>query len=137
MNRADGPFDIAAVEQAIRQILTAIGEDPDRQGLRDTPNRVARMYQDMFAGLAIDPGKHLDVTFYEQYDLDFRGGDNLVTRMTLTRKLPRWYLGMSVVFDRNGEGDDVGLYLMLWPEGAPEVKIGSGRRGYMQSSELN
>ena len=68
MNRADGPFDIAAVEQAIRQILTAIGEDPDRQGLRDTPNRVARMYQEMFAGLAIDPGKHLDVTFDEQYD---------------------------------------------------------------------
>ena len=81
--------------------------------------------------------KKYAVTFYEQYDLDFRGGDNLVTRLTLTRKLPRWYIGLSLVFDRNGEGDDVGVYLMLWPEGAPEVKIGSGRRGYMQSSNLN
>jgi len=77
------------------------------------------------------------VTFYEQYDLDFKGGDNLATQLTLTRKLPRWYLGLSVVFDQSGEGDDVGMYLMLWPEGAPEVKIGSGKRGYMQSSNLN
>jgi len=41
------------------------------------------------------------------------------------------------VFDRSGEGDDVGIYLTLWPEGAPEVKIGSGRRGYWQGSNLN
>jgi GTP cyclohydrolase I len=68
MDSADGPFDNAAVERAIRQILIAVGEDPDRQGLRDTPNRVARMYQEMFAGLALDPGQFLDVTFDEQYD---------------------------------------------------------------------
>ena len=68
MNGADGRFDNAAVEQAIRQILIAVGEDPDRQGLRDTPNRVARMYQEMFAGLSLDPGQFLDVTFDEQYD---------------------------------------------------------------------
>ena len=77
------------------------------------------------------------VSFFEQYDLDFEGGDNLSTRLTITRKLPRWYIGLTLVFDRSGEGDDVGVYLMLWPEGAPEVKIGSGRRGYWQGSELN
>lgn len=77
------------------------------------------------------------VTFYEQYDLDFEGGDNLATYLTLTRKLPRWYIGVSVVFDQGGEGDDVGVFLMLWPEGAPEVNLGTGNRGYMQSSNLN
>ena len=68
MTESQRPFDTAAVEQAVRQILIAVGEDPDRQGLRSTPNRVARMYQEMFAGLSTDPGSFLDVTFDEQYD---------------------------------------------------------------------
>lgn len=68
MTGSQGPFDTAAVERAVRQILIAVGEDPDRQGLRSTPNRVARMYQEMFAGLSTDPGAFLDVTFDEQYD---------------------------------------------------------------------
>ena len=56
------------IERAVREILAAIGEDPDREGLLETPARVARMYAEMFSGLYLDPGRHLDVTFEESYD---------------------------------------------------------------------
>ncbi|NLF67718.1 MAG: GTP cyclohydrolase I FolE [Candidatus Anammoximicrobium sp.] len=60
--------DLRAIEGAVRTILQAIGEDPDRPGLLDTPRRVARMYREMFAGLKLDPARHLRVTFPEEYD---------------------------------------------------------------------
>ena len=60
--------DLRAIEGAVRTILKAIGEDPDRPGLEDTPRRVARMYREMFAGLRVDPARHLRVTFPEEYD---------------------------------------------------------------------
>lgn len=60
--------DMGAIEEAVRTILKAVGEDPDRPGLLDTPRRVARMYQEMFAGLKSDPARHLRVTFPEEYD---------------------------------------------------------------------
>jgi GTP cyclohydrolase I len=59
---------LAAIEDAVRTILTAVGEDPDRDGLLDTPRRVAKMYTEMFAGLHNDPARHLRVTFPENYD---------------------------------------------------------------------
>lgn len=46
----------------------AVGEDPSREGLRDTPKRVARMYEELFTGLTEDPGAHLEVSFTESYD---------------------------------------------------------------------
>ena len=49
-------------------ILKAIGEDPDRPGLLETPRRVAHMYAEMFSGLKLDPARHLAVTFPEEYD---------------------------------------------------------------------
>ncbi len=58
----DGP-DRQAVEAAVRQMLVAVGEDPDREGLRDTPKRVARSYAEIFAGLNQDPRQHLETTF--------------------------------------------------------------------------
>lgn len=61
-------IDTDAIEQALRRILEAIGEDPDREGLRKTPERVARMYGELFGGLTDDPARHLDVAFSEQYD---------------------------------------------------------------------
>lgn len=61
------PVDMAAIEQAVRGILRAVGEDPDREGLHDTPRRVARMYQELFAGLSDDPARYLDTTFDEQH----------------------------------------------------------------------
>ncbi|MBL7041752.1 MAG: GTP cyclohydrolase I FolE [Pirellulaceae bacterium] len=60
--------DLDAIESAVRTILEAVGEDPDRPGLLDTPRRVARMYEEMFAGLHKDPARHLQVTFPEEYD---------------------------------------------------------------------
>jgi GTP cyclohydrolase I len=55
--------DLPRIEAAVREILAAIGEDPDRDGLRDTPARVARSYVEMFAGLRIDPSTVLSTTF--------------------------------------------------------------------------
>ncbi|WP_431238550.1 GTP cyclohydrolase I FolE [Mycolicibacterium aichiense] len=61
-------FDQARAEAAVRELLLAVGEDPDRHGLRDTPARVARAFQEMFAGLYTDPDAVLNTTFDEQHD---------------------------------------------------------------------
>jgi GTP cyclohydrolase IA len=61
-------FDQARAEAAVRELLYAIGEDPDRHGLVDTPARVARSYREMFAGLYTDPDTVLDTSFDEQHD---------------------------------------------------------------------
>lgn len=61
---ADGtPVDLVRAEAAIRELLLAVGEDPDREGLRETPARVARMYAELFAGLAQTPEDVLTTTF--------------------------------------------------------------------------
>jgi GTP cyclohydrolase I len=52
---------------AVQSILEAVGEDPQREGLRDTPRRVADMYAEVFAGLTIDPGEYLKVGFEEHH----------------------------------------------------------------------
>ncbi|MGF7058147.1 GTP cyclohydrolase I FolE [Brassicibacter mesophilus] len=59
-------MDKPRIEAAVREILAAIGEDPDREGLRDTPRRIAKMYEEIFAGLEQDPRKHLEVYFQEE-----------------------------------------------------------------------
>lgn len=61
-------FDQARAESAVRELLIAVGEDPDRHGLEDTPARVARAYKELFAGLYTDPDTVLDTTFDEQHD---------------------------------------------------------------------
>lgn len=60
--------DEARIERAVREILSAVGENPDREGLKETPARVARMYAEMFSGLHEDPRIHLQKFFTEQYD---------------------------------------------------------------------
>jgi GTP cyclohydrolase I len=65
--RAEG-IDHERIQAAVREILLAVGEDPDREGLRDTPARVARMYAEMFAGLYKDPREPLRRTFTQKYD---------------------------------------------------------------------
>lgn len=57
------PFDLARIRGAVREILLAIGEDPDREGLLDTPSRVARAYAEIFGGLREDVSVHLSRTF--------------------------------------------------------------------------
>ena len=61
-------FDQDRAENAVRELLLACGEDPDRDGLKDTPARVARAYQEMFSGLYLDPAEVLDKTFDESHE---------------------------------------------------------------------
>lgn len=69
------------IEAAVREILIAIGDDPDRDGIADTPARVARMYAETCAGLHEDPGRHLKVTFDAGHD-----------EMILVRDIPLYSL---------------------------------------------
>lgn len=61
-------FDQPRAEAAVRELLLAVGEDPDRQGLKETPARVARAFREIFAGLYTDPDAVLETTFDEQHD---------------------------------------------------------------------
>ncbi len=60
--------DVPRIERAIRELLLAVGEDPDREGLVKTPNRVARAYAELTSGLREDPKLHLKTVFTESYD---------------------------------------------------------------------
>lgn len=60
--------DLDRIRGAVREILFAVGEDPDREGLRETPDRVARMYAEVFQGLHQDPKIHLRKRFTQKYD---------------------------------------------------------------------
>jgi GTP cyclohydrolase I len=71
------PIDIARIEKAVREILIAVGEDPDRDGLARTPVRVAEMYAEICGGLRDDPAQHLVVTFEANHD-----------EMVLVRNIP-------------------------------------------------
>jgi GTP cyclohydrolase I len=74
-------MDLDRIAKAVREILEAIGEDPDRDGLQDTPERVARMYAEICSGLHEDPGEHLTVTFEARHD-----------EMVLVRDIPIYSL---------------------------------------------
>ena len=75
------PVDLDRIEAAVREILAAIGEDPARDGLLDTPRRVAKMYAEVCAGLHEDPSHHLGVTFEADHD-----------EMVLVRDIPLYSL---------------------------------------------
>ncbi|MFK7817225.1 MAG: GTP cyclohydrolase I FolE [Planctomycetaceae bacterium] len=60
--------DFPRLRAAVKEILAAVGEDPERDGLLETPSRVARMYAELFSGLHNDPGDHLKKVFNESYD---------------------------------------------------------------------
>ncbi|MHC4561899.1 MAG: LPS-assembly protein LptD [Planctomycetota bacterium] len=75
------------------------------------------------------------VNFVQQYDFDYRGGDNLVTSLTLVRKFPRWYMGVTGTYD--ARWDDYTIMLNLWPEGVPEVGIRTGQMSLLNRSEKN
>ena len=62
------PVDIERISAAVVEILEAIGEDPQREGLLRTPERVANMYAEVFAGLREDPEHHLEVQFEAEHD---------------------------------------------------------------------
>lgn len=62
----DSKMDKDRIEKAVKEILYAIGEDPEREGLLDTPKRIAKMYEEIFAGLHQDPAKHLEIYFQDE-----------------------------------------------------------------------
>ena len=77
----DSPIDLVRIEHAVREILSAIGEDPTRDGLLKTPHRVAKMFAEVCAGLHEDPSRHLHVTFDAGHD-----------EMVMVRDIPMYSL---------------------------------------------
>jgi len=68
MARKQTTIDSERIRNAVREILAAVGEDVDREGLRETPDRVARMYHELLGGMYENPKKHLRSVFTEEYD---------------------------------------------------------------------
>ena len=64
----DRPVDLERAAAAVRELLLAVGEDPEREGLQRTPERVAAMYAELLSGMREDPGEHLRVTFSAEHD---------------------------------------------------------------------
>ncbi len=103
-----GPIDLARIERAVSEILAAIGEDRGRDGLSDTPARVARMYAEVFSGLQEDPARHLNVTFDAHHDEMVMVKDIDVYSMCEHHLLP-WHGRAHVAYIPNGEGRITGL----------------------------
>ena len=59
---------VKKIEQAVTMILEAVGEDPEREGLLETPKRVAKMYAEVFEGITEDPRVYFETVFHEQHD---------------------------------------------------------------------
>src|SRR4051794_28472644 len=103
-----GPVDLPRIEAAVREILTAIGEDPDRDGLLDTPKRVARMYAEVFSGLREHPYEHLEVQFEAGHDEMVMVRDIALTSMCEHHLVP--FIGKAhVAYIPNRDGRVTGL----------------------------
>ncbi|MGI8492168.1 MAG: GTP cyclohydrolase I FolE [Acidimicrobiales bacterium] len=104
----DGAVDVARIERAVREILEAIGEDPDRDGLLRTPMRVARMYEELFGGVGEDPGGHLMVTFDADHDEMVMVKDITMASMCEHHLMP-WIGRAHVAYIPNEDGRITGL----------------------------
>ncbi len=100
--------DFARIEAAVREILEAVGEDPDRDGLIGTPARVARMYAEVFAGIDEDPGDHLEVVFDLGHDEMVMVRDIPIFSMCEHHLLP-WFGKAHVAYIPNADGRITGL----------------------------
>ncbi|MDA8048181.1 MAG: GTP cyclohydrolase I FolE [Actinomycetota bacterium] len=100
--------DLARIEAAVREILLAIGEDPTRDGLLDTPRRVARMYSEIFAGLREDPGDHLKVVFEANHDEMVMVKDIPIYSVCEHHLVP-WFGHAHVAYIPNDDGRITGL----------------------------
>lgn len=99
------------IRAAVREILAAVGEDPDREGLRDTPERVARMYAELFSGLHQDPAAPLKKVFTEKYDEMVLVKDIAFNSLCEHHLLP--FLGQAhIAYLPNGK--IVGLSKLAW-----------------------
>ncbi|HWE56794.1 MAG TPA: GTP cyclohydrolase I FolE [Acidimicrobiales bacterium] len=105
---AGAGVDVLRIEAAVREILIAIGEDPNRDGLVDTPRRVARMYQEVFAGLSEDPGEHLKVVFEADHDEMVMVKDIPIYSVCEHHLVP-WFGRAHVAYIPNKDGRITGL----------------------------
>ena len=101
-------IDHARIKRAVREILEAIGEDPDRNGLVGTPERIANMYAEIFSGLHEDPGRHLNVTFEEGHDEMVMVKDITLYSMCEHHLIP-WIGAAHVAYIPNVDGRITGL----------------------------
>ena len=109
MSSATPPqFDSARIEKAIREILIAIGEDPDREGLRETPARVARAYAEQFAGLRMNPEDALTTVFDADHDEMVLVKD-IEVMSTCEHHLLPFYGVAHIGYLPNGKGQITGL----------------------------
>ena len=106
-----GPIDRPRIEAAVREILIAIGEDPDRDGLLGTPGRVARMYAEIFSGLHEDPGDHLKVVFEADHDEMVMVKDIPIYSVCEHHLVP-WFGKAHVAYIPNDDGRITGLSKM-------------------------
>ena len=100
-------MDKERIERAVREILIAIGEDPDREGLEETPERVARMYEEVFSGLENDPGKHLKIFSEEKNEEMVVVRDIPLYSMCEHHLLP--FVGKAHIVYIPGSGKVIGL----------------------------
>ena len=100
--------DLDRIEAAVREILVAIGEDVERDGLRDTPKRVARMYAEVFSGLKQDPGDHLKVVFEADHDEMVMVKDIPIYSVCEHHLVP-WFGQAHVAYIPNDDGRITGL----------------------------
>jgi GTP cyclohydrolase IA len=101
----DTPVDLDRIERAVREILEAIGEDPERDGLIKTPGRVARMYAEVFAGMREDPASHLEVVFEAEHDEMVMVRDISLVSMCEHHLVP--FIGKAHVAYIPGENGDI------------------------------
>ncbi|MBO0693452.1 MAG: GTP cyclohydrolase I FolE [Acidimicrobiaceae bacterium] len=102
------PIDKPRIERAVRDILEAIGEDPDRDGLLDTPARVASMYEEIFSGLTEDPGEHLKVVFEAEHD-EIVMVKEIPIYSVCEHHLVPWFGRAHVAYIPNADGRITGL----------------------------
>lgn len=101
-------FDLPRIEAAVTEILLAIGEDPGRDGLRDTPRRVARMYAEVFSGLREEPGEHLKVVFEADHDEMVMVKDIAIFSLCEHHLVP-WFGKAHIAYIPNEDGRITGL----------------------------
>ena len=86
-------------------------------------------------GVSYQLNRKYTLSLFEQYDVDYRGGRNVSTTFTITRRLPRWYVALSLQYDEIDNA--MSAYLTIWPEGVPEFEIGTGRMTVLGRSTEN
>ncbi len=121
-----GSFDHAKIRAAVRMIFEAIGEDPDRAGIADTPDRVARMFDEIFAGILVDPESVLSVTFEEGHD-DIVMMRDIPFASVCEHHLVPWFGKAHVAYLPNRSGAITGLSKL-----ARVVDVASKRPGLQE-----